>query len=95
MSSKLIYDLWYKDWNEIYEVTEFTDVTFYTAFGWFCGKVAKFGDFNQEDIVCGRCVLMEDGKKLVEGERFALENGVVINVVSIDDLDYITIGLVD
>lgn len=93
--NKLIYDLWYEDWNEEYEVDEFTDESFETARHWFCKKLGKFGDYEEEIVRCDRAVLFPDGKKMVEGENFALKNGAVIYVRTITDLEYIDICIVN
>lgn len=91
---KLIYDLWYKDYNEEYSITEFTDKNFNEARYWFMGKVASFDEeYDEDDIKCDRSVLFSDGKKLVEGERFALENGIVFQVITVSDLENVVIDL--
>jgi len=93
-ANKLIYDLWHKDYNEEYEVKEFTEKNLYDVRNWFMGKVASYDeDYEEDDIVSDRAVLLKSGKKLVEGERFALEDGNIFHVIRIEDLENIVIDL--
>lgn len=90
---KLYYDLNYRDWNEQFDVEEFTDENREEALHWFQKKLSKFGDFDEESVFCDRAVLLKSGTKLFEGHRFAMEDKTVFTVLEIVDIHNIIIGI--
>lgn len=89
----LIYDMWYNDWHETYEVAEFTDATFYESQHWFSKKIGKFGDFDQDGINIDRAIQFGDGTTMIEGQNYRLENGLVFTLTTLSDLNYLEIFL--